>query len=192
MIYSYEIEQHLLSGIIQHPDTFFEISPFISEKDFYSESSLINKSLFFILKSSLNNGEVLDEILISEKIKSLGISFEEGIDCLEYIQGLVMRRMSKDSVMESAKELKKITIRRELFFTGLDIQKEMKKKANASYQEIIDSADFIYHKNIDIYESGDSLPSNIYDDMEELVEERGNYPVSNYGQEGPHRRLHEQ
>ena len=191
MIYNYDLEQHLLSGLLQHPDSFFEISPFISESDFYSESSLLNKSIFFVTRSSLEKGEVLDEILISDQLRSLGISFEEGIDPLEYIQALFMRKMSFASVLKTAKELKKVTIRREISQSGIEISKAMNKMANSSYDEIVNKADELYHKRINIYESSESIPENLYEVMEEKIEERGNNPIDDFGLAGPHNRLHE-
>tara|TARA_Y100001938_G_scaffold151179_1_gene246952 strand:+ start:6732 stop:8252 length:1521 start_codon:yes stop_codon:yes gene_type:complete len=191
MIYNYELEQHLLSGIIQHPDSFFEISPFISEKDFYSESSLINKSIFFVLKNSLEKGETLDEMLISQNIKSLGITFEEGIDILDYIKSLSMRKMSAKAVLKTAQELKKVSIRREIAYSGVELTKTMKNSKLESYDDIISAADSTYHKIIDFYESGDSIPENLYESMEECIEERGNNPIDEFGLPGPHQRIQE-
>jgi replicative DNA helicase len=191
MIYNYQLEQHLIAGLIKNPNSFVEISPFISEKDFFSDSSLLNKSLFFVIRNFIESGENLDEILISEKIKSLGINFEGDVDILEYIQSICLRKVSPNSVIDTAKELKKLTLRRDLSNAGSSIHKAMKRVSKESYQEIIDSADKIYNEIINSYESEGVSPMNIYDDLEELIEERGNNPIDNFGLEGPHRRLHQ-
>ena len=52
MIYNYEIERQLLAGLIKYPDVFVEISSFISEKDFFSENSVVNQTIF---KTRFNN-----------------------------------------------------------------------------------------------------------------------------------------
>lgn len=190
-LYNYEIEQHFLAGIYQHPDWFFEVSQFISDKDFYNEYSLVNQTIFSFFKNCLEKGESIDAVLISERIKSLGITFEEGIDCLEYLQSLSLRTVTKKSTIDSAKELKKLTIRREICDVGKSLISEMKSSTNSSYQEIIDKCDIIYNKRINSYESNTSSPQNIYDTMEEIIEERGNNPVDDFGLAGPHQRLHE-
>jgi replicative DNA helicase len=191
MIYNYELEQHLISGIIKYPDKLFEISSFISEKDFFSESSLINKSLFFVLKQAIEKGEVLDELLISEKVKSLGISFEEGIETIDYVRSLQMRQVSEKSIMETAKELKKVSIRREIAKSGMDLTKAMKSSNLDSYNDIISKADAVYNNIINFYDSGENIPENLYEGMEEFIEGRGNEPINEFGLTGPHQRLQE-
>ena len=39
MIYSFDLEKKVLSGIIQHQHKWEEISIFVNESDFYSEDS---------------------------------------------------------------------------------------------------------------------------------------------------------
>lgn len=190
-LYNYELEQHLLSGLIQNPDVFFKISGFISEKDFFSESSSINRSIFLVLRSSIENNNSVDEYLISEKVKDLGITFEEGIDALEYLQSLLLRKVSDKSVIDSAKELKILTLKRDICGIGRDLNESMHSPSLKNYQDIIDKADSIYNEKVNFYEVGSDLPENIYDNMEEMIEERGENPVDDHGLEGPHQRLHE-
>lgn len=190
-LYNYELEQHLLSGILKNPDIFFEISSFISEKDFYSEYTIVHKSIFLIIKSFIEEGKPLDEVLISEKIKSLGIKFDEGIDCLEYIQGLLLRQIGKKTTIQTAKDLKILTIKRDFCDVGSNLNESMKSTKADNYKEIIEIADEIYHNKINHYESGGSYPENVYDSMEEIIEERGENPIDDFGLQGPHQRLHE-
>ena len=50
----------------------------------------------------------------------------------------------------------------------------MKKlKPSASFDEIVQTADKIYNDQINLYETGSDQPENIFDSMEELIEERG-------------------
>ena len=74
-LYNYELEQHLIGGLLQSPEVFYKISNFVSEKDFFSDGSSINRTLFILIKSCIEKNESVDEYLISEKVKSLGISF---------------------------------------------------------------------------------------------------------------------
>lgn len=190
-LYNYELEQHLLGGLIQKPEMFYNISGFISEKDFCSESTSLNRAIFITLRSSIENNESVDEYLVSEKIKNLGVTFEEGIDCLEYLQSLMLRKSSEKAVIDTAKQLKILTLKRDICQIGIDLKDSMMQSSLSHYQDIIDRADSIYNNKINFYESGSDVPENIYEGMEELIEERGENPVDDHGLEGPHQRLHE-
>ena len=50
-MHSFKEEQQFLATLINHPDTFVEISAYISEDDFYSESSQVNQTISSILKN---------------------------------------------------------------------------------------------------------------------------------------------
>ena len=52
MIFSYDLEKKVLSGILQHQHTWEEISSFLNESDFYSEDSKVNVSIFKLLKNA--------------------------------------------------------------------------------------------------------------------------------------------
>ena len=190
-LYNYELERHLIGGLLQFPEEYYKISSFISEKDFYSESSSINRAIFIIIKSCIEKNESIDEYLISEKVKNLGLSFEEGIDCLEYLQSLTLRKSSQSSLLSTAKEIKILTLKRDISQIGIDLQSSMKQSSLSHYQDIIDKADSIYNSKINFYESGADIPENIYENMEHMIEDRGENPVDDHGLEGPHQRLHE-
>ena len=190
-LYNYELEQHLLGGLLQQPKEYYKISGFISEKDFYSESSSMHRAIFVILKSSIEKDESVDEYILAEKIKNLGLNFEEGIDCLEYLQSLTLRKSSAGSILSAAKEIKTLTLKRDIAQIGIDLQSSMKQSSLSCYQDIIDKADSIYNSKINFYESGADAPENIYENMEHMIEDRGENPVDDHGLEGPHQRLHE-
>lgn len=190
MIYSYELEMQLLAALIKYPEKFVEIATFISEKDFWNESSKINRIIFKVLKQAIENGEKIDEIVIAQRVKTCGISFEDNISASDYIDSLSLRKISKDTIVTTAKELKKHTIRREIYQCCADIGKKMRSlPASTDYNSIIQTADQIYNNQINMYETGIDRPVNIYDKMEEVIEERGNNPITEFGFVGPHEKL---
>ena len=190
MIYSYELETQLLAGLLKYPEKYLEISAFVSEKDFWNEGSKINRTIFRVLKQAVENGEVIDDIVLTQRIKSLGISFEDNIEPLDYIQSLSLRKIAKDTVLSTAKELKKFTMRREIYSCCSEIGKKMRSlPSSTDYAGIIQTADEIYNGQINLYETGVDKPVNIYEKMEDLVEERGNNPIDQFGYEGPHPKL---
>ena len=187
MIYSYECEQQVLSGLIKFPEIYSEIAPFISEQDFFSESTIVNKTIFSVVKQAINRGEKIDDVIIAERVNSLGITFEDNLNIFDYINALSMRVVSKVSTLEASKELKKFTIKRGLCKSASDIISKVKSIPNTeTYDSIIESADEIYNKNINLFQEAGDLPENIFDTMEEVMEERGENPIEEFGLMGPH------
>lgn len=188
MVYSHEVERQFLAGLLKLPEKYSEVCSFINSSDFYSE---VNQVLYSFIKSSYDSGDSLDHVILSEKIKLSGISFEDNINIADYIQALMLRQVSKNSFSECAKELKKLTARREIMSFCNKISKEMKSiDSSKSLHEIIETSDKIY-SNINIYESSDHTPQNIFDEMESMIELRGNNPVTEFGPSGPHKRIQE-
>ena len=191
-MYSLDLEQQLLAALLKYPDVYNNIASFIDENDFYSKSSDVNKTIFCLLKESFESGQNIDEVVLTQRINSLGISFEDNINIGDYIQALALKQVSKDKIVDTCKELKKLTIRRSIYNSSLKLAEKMKSlPANKSYTEIIEQADSIYNDQINLYEVGESKPENIYDDMEDWVEERGNNPIEDFGPSGPHPRINE-
>lgn len=189
MVYSHEVERQFIAGLLSHPHKYSEICSFITPHDFYSE---VNKVIFSFLKSDYDKGENLDDIVLAEKIKLSGISFEDNLNISDYIRALSLRKTSEDSLVDCAKELKKLSVRRKIYEAGEKICGSMRSiDSGKSLSEIIDSADSIY-SGINIYENGENFPQNIFAEMEEAVELKGNNPVTEFGPPGPHARLHQQ
>ncbi|NDG52235.1 MAG: hypothetical protein EBY39_04295 [Flavobacteriia bacterium] len=190
-MHSFELEKQLLAGLINHPDTFFEVSPFISEGDFYNENSQVNKTIFFIVKNAIEQGSKIDYVMLSERAVSLGVSFEDNINIADYIQALSLRKTKKESIIEVAKDLKKLSARRKIANTANDVAKRMKNASqDEPFSKLVDEADRIYNEAMNLYDSTSENPENLFGDMEDWVEERGNDPVEEFGLVGPHSRLH--
>lgn len=192
MVYSYELEQHLIAGLIKHPQTYPLIASFIDPSDFFDQNTIVNKTIFSVLRQSLEKGDALDEVILTQRVQSLNISFEDNINISDYIKALSLRQISKDGVLKAAQELKKITVRREIHNSSLDVAKSMKSlSANASFDEIVSQADKIYNDKINLYEMGSNKPENLFDEMEDFIEERGNNPIDEFGLMGPHQRVND-
>lgn len=192
MVYSYELEQHLIAGLIKHPQTYPLIASFIDPSDFFDQNTIVNKTIFSVLRQSLEKGDALDEVILTQRVQSLNISFEDNINISDYIKALSLRQISKDGVLKAAQELKKITVRREIHNSSLDVAKSMKSlSADASFDEIVSQADKIYNDKINLYEMGSNKPENLFDEMEDFIEERGNNPIDEFGLMGPHQRVND-
>ena len=191
MIESKELERHLLAGLIKYPAVYVEVAPFLTELDFCTESSQVHSTIFKILKNCIERGENVDEVVLAQKVKDFNISFEDNIDTGQYISSLGLRKISQEGALNAAKELKKISIRRSIRDAALNVAQKMKiMGSNHTFEEIIEQADSIYNRQVDFYHINDA-PQNIYNSMEEIIEERGDNPQTEFGFMGPHERLNE-
>ena len=192
MIYNFELEKQLLAGLLKEPESLAEISNFISISDFYSKQSSLHSAVFRIIQQAIDAGDEIDEIIVAQRVNDLGLSFEDNLKPSDYIKSLSLRKVPKGNILKTAKELKKYSIRREILESSQEIAKKMKNIApESSYREIIELADNVYNSRINLYEIGNDTPENIYEEMEALVEERGNNPVTEFGMMGPHEKINQ-
>jgi len=180
-IYSLRLEKHVLGGIINHPSSFFELDGHITHEDFYSE---VHSVVFKVIKSILLEGDYsgskLDDVVLSQKISNLGISFKDDIDIFSYIKSIAFSQITKKHTIESAKELKKLKVRRDSEQIGKELVAYARKTGETSLSDFITGADKIYSDKIYEY-VGETEPSNLFEDIDELIEERGNQPNNDPG-----------
>ncbi len=192
MIHSLELEQHLLGGLIKYPDTYSEIENFIDENDFFADQNQTNKTIFLALKQCIDKGDSIDHVVLTQRILSYKISFPQDLDITNYIHSLSMRAISPAQVIQHAQELKKITIRRTIYEAAKDVAKKVQgMSTSCDFDEIIETADEAFNTKINLFDNGPEKPVNIYDEMFDFVEERGNNPIEEFGMAGPHKRLQE-
>jgi len=185
-IYSLRIEKHVLGGIINHPSCFFELDGFVTHEDFYSEA---HSTIFKVIRSILLDGEFsnnkLDEVILAQKIDNLGISFKDDIDIFSYVKSIAFSQITKKHTIESAKELTKLTVRRNTEQTGKQLIDYSRKTGETKLSEFISGADKIYSDKIYEY-VGETEPSNLFEDIDDLIEERGNKPKDDSGHLTPY------
>ena len=192
MIFSLELEQHLLSALIKYPAKYGNIASFINENDFCADENSINKTIFYVLRQALENAEKMDEVLLSQRVDALNISFPSDIKISDYIHSLALRKVSSDNVEKIAQELKKYTVRREIFEGAKKVADSMRKMSPAvSYNDIIEGADNTFNEKINFFDVGPNSPVNISDEMEEWIEVRGNNPVTEFGLMSPYKRVND-
>lgn len=192
MIYSYELEKKVLSGLIQHQHKWAEVSAFIKDNDFYHEDSKVNLSIFKLIRNALDNTESIDETILVQRILQLKVSFPDSIDISEYIYSLAFYKISEEVFLTSLKELKKFTARREIYKSCKEVANFVKKAdPNLKYSEIVDKADKLYNDGIQGFEMNENGPVNLFELMEPMIEDRGNNPQTEFGLMGPHKRINE-
>ena len=192
MIFSLELEKQLLAGLIKYPHKYSDVSSLTTSDDFYSEESVVHRTIFNTPVQAIENGEAVNEATLSHRVLSLGISFEDNISVGDYINSLSLIKINENFVLNVAKELKKLTIRRQLSSCGEKISRTMHKlDSSESFNDIISKADKLFNGQINLYDAGERKPENIFDEMKEWVELRGKNPITEFGMMGPHKRVNE-
>jgi len=191
MIQNYELERQLLAGLLKDPQSLIEISNFISHKDFSSQTAL-HSTIFSVIKQAVDAGEEVDSIIIGQRVKAIGLNFKDNVDPSGYIKSLSMRSVPPGNLIKTCRELKKYSIRREILESCEDIIDKMKAMpAESSYTDIIETADHVYNSKINLFDIGNDVPENIYEDMEHFIEDRGNNPIEEFGMMGPHETIND-
>jgi len=192
MIHSLDLEMHLLGALIKYPEKYAEIQSFIDEGDFYADDNQTNRTIFCALKQCLDQGGSVDHVVLAQRIQSFNISFPQDINITDYIFSLSLRAISPNQVLQIAQELKKFSIRRSIYEAAQEVARKVKKiPASAEFEEIIQLADETFNSQMNLFDNGPEKPVNIYDELAEFIEERGNNPVDEFGLSGPHQRLQE-
>ena len=183
-IYSLQLEKYLLSALIKHQDSFADIESFITENDFVND---VHYTIFCVYKDTFNKGETIDKVLIAQKAKNLGITFkDQSVDIFNYVNSICLIPTTKGGLIDSAKELLKFRVRREIEETGEEIKKFAHSCADKDLEEIISESDQIYNKNISPYTHNSNKPEDITSNTIEIIEERGNNPIKETGLETPY------
>jgi len=181
VIYSPQVERRVLAGLIVHPEIFPEVDRFITEKDFHNQ---VHHTIFGVLRAMLSEKLDIDKSLLIDKIMSMNIRFKDEIDIPRYISDMTFTQVKPEGVIEHAKLLKKYRIRRDLRNTGLELINHAHKCGNEEVDEIVSACDRIYNKKIRSYTLDDD-PIDIFEDVADLIEERGNNPVEDIGLPSP-------
>lgn len=176
-IYSLRIEKHVLGGLVKNPTIFPEVERFISEYDFYSD---VHNTIFCVIRDTLLKKEKIDKVILAQKIVNLGISFKDDISISDYIESLSFTQITPKATIEAAKELLKLRVRREISEGCGEISDWIKQNGNLEVDDIISSCDSKYGEIINNYDIDDE-PHDIFSDLEDMVEERGNNPIEEMG-----------
>jgi replicative DNA helicase len=177
-IYSIQIERHVLGGLIKNPKLFSDIERYISEKDFINE---VHQTIFCVLRSTIIKNESVDTVIVAEKIKNIGISFKDDINIYDYLESISFTSINVKGLMEAAQELAKLTVRRNVYHKCDEIKKYLKENGEKNIDEIVSKVDTLYGDELKEIETTDQEPELLLNDIESLVEERGENPCDESG-----------
>jgi replicative DNA helicase len=180
-LYSLQVEKHVLSGLIQNPETIADIDGFVSERDFVAEPHGV---IYSCLRSSYMQNERIDKVLLSQKIKNLGISFKENINIFDYIESISFAPVTKRATIEACQELVKLRALREVEGVCEEIKSHVNKSINQPLDLTISEVDALYGSKLTSFATTDE-DENMYNRLLDLAEERGNNPIEEIGYSTP-------
>ncbi len=172
-MFSLELEQSILSTLLQFPDSYVEIS-FVNSRDF----SKVNAPIFSVIQQIIESKGRPDAVVVSERLKSAGITID-GIDVGEYVSTLVnLRSVDPKNVVELAGELKKKTLIRTINEGADRLKREVNQNSEKSGREIVSMIDKHLGDSLLEISGGEHTGTNLLEVIPDLVEEMGNQPES--------------
>ena len=180
-LFSLRLERHLLAGLIKYPVKYNEVAMFLQPEDF-GEPKKIHETIYRIIGILSSESSAIDQVIIGQRLTNLGVSFENGISVFDYMQSLTMQVINETAIVDVAKQVKRFSVRREIFDNASKIQSSMIDLSDdCRLDDIVSVADKIYNIGIEKYFNADQAPKNIFSDMEANVELRGENQVDEVG-----------
>lgn len=181
------IEKHCIAGFLKDPKKLLELVHLIDEKDFQHKP---HDSIFSILKTCALENKASDPVIVAERLHSLGITYKGNLDIFNYLQSLSYIKISDQALEDACRRLKTLTIRREIFDMATNMRDAMIRSGDVEANEIISLADKMYADKIAAYDLDDK-PEDLFENIIEMIEERGNNPVNETGLQTPYKKFNE-
>ena len=181
-LFSLQIEKHVLGGLIQNPHVISDIDRFVTERDFVASPHSV---IFSCIRTTFLNREKIDKVVLAQKIKNLGIAFKDDINIFDYIDAISFVPITPASTIQACQELVKLRALRDIETTCEEMKGIVNRSANQSLTATIGEVDTVYSKRINSFEI-ENEPTLLFDDVYEMVEERGDNPVNEVGLETPY------
>jgi replicative DNA helicase len=181
-IFSLELEKHFLSGLFNNPKILFDLDGIICQHDFYNDT---HNSIFSVLRGIILADEKYDKVLLAQKIKNLGIIPKEDINIFSYIESLAFLKISPEATVKAAKELVKLRIKRQIYQSLVNVKTYIQAPNDDSIEEVISKSEALFSKDISLFDFNDEV-ENVFDGVEEIIEERGNNPINEIGLATPY------
>lgn len=181
------IEKHCIAGFLKNPKKLLELVHLINETDFVHNP---HGAIFSILKDSALHNKATDPVIIAERLHSLGITYKGNLDIFNYLQSLSYIKISDKALEDACRRLKTLSIRREIFAMSINIRDAMVKSSDIEADQLISMVDKIYAEKISAYDLSDK-PEDLFDNIVEMIEERGDNPLNETGLMTPYKKFNE-
>lgn len=182
-LFSIQLEKHVLAGLLRFPKNFWDYNNLLQEDSFYQD---FHKTVYSLIKQSSLEQKEISILLLAEKIKALGLTFEDIDNPYGYLESLSEIKINQQTLEEASQKLATFKIRRDLVDTAEQLKSVVLQANDKAPDEIIGMADKIYNGKIESYDLVEK-PENIFADMEANIEELGNNPLEDLGYRTPYK-----
>lgn len=182
-----ESERYSIAGLLNNIKVLSELPRNFTENIYHSR---LYGTCFSAIQEAVKDGEDVNPYLIATKISNLGMSFEElsGGTLLEHLEEIKSGiSLTEQATLDFIKRLCKISLLREREAAANKISEFVRQKSNWELpaEDIINFTDQAFQGNLSLYtrEGGEFV--KIFDQIESIIEERGNNPMEDFGFYGP-------
>lgn len=176
-LHSLQLEKHVLAGLLKFDGKFWDYAAHLKEKTFFQD---FHSTAFSLIKHAYSNNQKPSPLLIAEKIKQMGIVFEDLDNPYSYLESLSNIKITAETLDEAVKKLSALEMRRDLVETAETAKGFVIGAADKTPDEIISGYDKINNSKIQSFEL-DVQPVSVFGTLEDMVEERGNNPMEELG-----------
>lgn len=137
---SIEIEKAVLATFLKDPGYIAEVSGFINPAVFKAdprEGGCRHRTLYETFLSVFNETGTLDTVLVTTKLKAVGIHNIGSLDTIEYVSHLSTYSVDVENKQEYVKELIKYHKLREIYVELKTLEKELKESTSKPISEIM-------------------------------------------------------
>ena len=161
--YNRELNRQFLSGAIRNPEILGECQ--LSESDFDPDA---NRIVFSVLKACLASGQPFSEYILIDRLQSLQIKIAGAIEPAAYVGSLLGLAVNAKAAISIAKQIKKVSVRRELHEAARKIQLAVEEDAGTQEPlkatELVSKVTATFNEKINILSAGDinNDPQDLY------------------------------
>lgn len=175
------LEQNAIGGLLKYPDLFFELDAEIDDRVFKEKT---HRTIFGAIKSLTEQQKGISPAAVGSYCKNLSITIPGGLDIIDYLESLKERELKRKEVLETANELKKYQIGREIYLGGDEVKKEVQDNLNGSISDLITIPDRVFSERTNYH--GDNEPKPFFAGIVEKIKAKGDNPNEEVGLKTPY------
>jgi len=172
---SINLEQQCLASLLEFPDLYWDVDGFTQEEDF---QIVEHRCCYILIREARLKKEPINSVVLAGRLVGMGISkFQGELPVHDYIDSLKYAKFADiPSGRLGFKELSKLRILRNIYYSGAEIQSHVIKNANDELEKIITGSDEIYNKISNISIASKQEPIDLYGNFLNYLDKIGTDP----------------
>lgn len=184
VFYDIDLEKHALAALLKYPEIVPEIYGLLNKTEpFYFEA---HQRYYEVIRSLISENVNPNAVLVSSKIKNLGINLPNGVKCFDYLNALSLLSCSKESGINFFQQLLSLSVKRDLYKNEIMATKFLKETKETKISKLISGLDEIHNSVVNYYYE-DNEPRNLFSKAREVINEKVNNPGVQVGYETGHK-----